>query len=47
MIVNAEHGQAVGTVVHSVRPIEEKRRPAADSSQRVVRLATRDDIVAR
>jgi cell fate regulator YaaT (PSP1 superfamily) len=47
VIVNAEHGQTVGTVVPSVRPIEEKRRPPADSSQRVIRLATRDDIVAR
>ena len=47
VIVNAEHGQTVGTVVPSVRPLEEKRRPPTDSSQRVVRLATRDDIVAR
>ncbi|MEP7309655.1 MAG: regulatory iron-sulfur-containing complex subunit RicT [Acidobacteriota bacterium] len=47
IIVNAEHGPTVGTVVPSVRPLEEKRRPPADSNQRVVRLATRDDIVAR
>ena len=47
IIVNAEHGPTVGTVVPSVRPLEEKRRPPADSSQRVVRLASRDDILAR
>jgi len=47
IVVNAEHGPTVGTVVPSVRPLEEKRRPPADSNQRVVRLATRDDIVAR
>jgi cell fate regulator YaaT (PSP1 superfamily) len=47
VVVQAENGQTVGTVVHSIRPMEEKRRPAPDSGQRVVRLATRDDIVAR
>jgi cell fate regulator YaaT (PSP1 superfamily) len=47
VIVNAEQGHTVGTVVPSVRPLEEKRRPPADSGQKVVRLASRDDIVAR
>jgi len=46
-VVNAEQGPAVGTVVPSIRALEEKRRPPADSSQRVVRLATREDILAR
>ena len=47
VIVNAEQGHTVGIVVPSVRPLEEKRRPPADSGQKVVRLASRDDIVAR
>lgn len=47
VIVHAEHGSALGTVVRSVQAIDEKRRPPADSAQRVVRLATRDDIVSR
>lgn len=47
VVVHAENGPAVGTVVRSVPELEERRRPGADSPQRVVRLATRDDIVAR
>ena len=47
VVVHAENGPTVATVVPSVRPMEEKRRPAPDSPQRVVRLATRDDIVTR
>src|SRR5262245_63927531 len=37
----------MGTVVRRVPQLDAKRQPPADSGQRVVRLATRDDIVAR
>jgi cell fate regulator YaaT (PSP1 superfamily) len=47
VVVHAENGPAVGTVMRSVPELDERRRPAADSPQRVVRLATRDDIVSR
>jgi cell fate regulator YaaT (PSP1 superfamily) len=47
VVVNAENGPAVGTVVRSHQPLDERRRPPADSPQRVVRLATRDDIITR
>ena len=38
---------ALGTVVRSIPQRDERRRPDADSSHRVVRIATREDIVAR
>ena len=47
MVVHTDGGPAVGTVVRRIPQLDDKRRPAADSPQRVVRLATRDDIVAR
>jgi cell fate regulator YaaT (PSP1 superfamily) len=47
VIVHAENGPAVGTVTRSIQEIDARRRPAADSPQRVVRVATRDDVVAR
>jgi len=47
VIVQTENGPAVGTVVRSIPQLEHKRRPPADSPNRVVRLATRDDIMAR
>jgi cell fate regulator YaaT (PSP1 superfamily) len=47
VVVQCEGGPAVGTVVRSVPQLDERRRPAADSPQRVVRIATRDDIVSR
>jgi cell fate regulator YaaT (PSP1 superfamily) len=47
VVVNAETGPALGTVTRSVEAINARRRPPADSPQRVVRLATRDDVVAR
>jgi cell fate regulator YaaT (PSP1 superfamily) len=48
VVVHTESGgDAVGTVVASIRQLDDKRRPPADSPQRIVRLATRDDIVAR
>jgi cell fate regulator YaaT (PSP1 superfamily) len=47
VVVHAEGGTALGTVVPTIPALLERRRPAADTAQRVVRLATHDDIVAR
>ena len=47
IVVQNEGGQAIGTVVRSIPQLDERRRPAPDSPNRAVRLATHDDIVAR
>ena len=47
VVVQTDNGPAVGTVVGTIPQLEAKRRPAADSPHRVVRLATRDDLAAR
>jgi cell fate regulator YaaT (PSP1 superfamily) len=47
VIVHAENGPAVGTVVRAHSALAEKKKLPADSPQRVVRIATKDDIVAR
>ena len=47
VVVQAETGPAVGRVVRSIPARDERRRPDGDSPQRVVRLATREDIIAR
>ena len=47
VVVQTDGGAAVGTVVRRVPQLDDRRRPPADSPQRVVRLATRDDVVAR
>jgi cell fate regulator YaaT (PSP1 superfamily) len=47
VVVQTEGGQAVGTVVRAIPQLEARRRPADDSPQRVVRVASKDDIVAR
>ena len=47
VVVQTDAGTAVGTVVRRIPQLDAKRRPPADSPQRVVRLATRDDVVAR
>jgi cell fate regulator YaaT (PSP1 superfamily) len=47
VVVHTEGGHAVGTVVRSIPQLAERRRPPADSPNRVVRLATHEDIVAR
>ena len=47
IVVQTDNGPAVGRVVRSFSARDDKRRPAADSPNRVVRLATRDDIVTR
>jgi cell fate regulator YaaT (PSP1 superfamily) len=47
VVVQAENGPTLATVVRSIPPLEEKRRPPAGSPQRVLRTASRDDIVTR
>jgi cell fate regulator YaaT (PSP1 superfamily) len=47
VVVNGEGGQAVGTVTRGIPQLEAKRRLPDDSPQRVVRVATKEDIVAR
>ena len=45
VVVQTESGPAVGTVMHAVTPVHE-RRPAAPEAK-VIRRATKDDVVAR
>jgi cell fate regulator YaaT (PSP1 superfamily) len=47
VVVQTDGGPALGTVVRRIPQLDERRRPPAESTHRVVRLATRDDIVAR
>jgi cell fate regulator YaaT (PSP1 superfamily) len=47
VVVNTIEGPAVGTVMRAIPDVAARKRPAADSSDRVVRKATRDDIVTR
>jgi cell fate regulator YaaT (PSP1 superfamily) len=47
VIVDTPDGTALGTVTRTASALDERRRPAADSPARVVRRATRDDVVAR
>jgi len=47
VVVATPEGPAVGTVVRAIPTIEERKRPPADSPDRVVRKATREDVVAR
>jgi cell fate regulator YaaT (PSP1 superfamily) len=47
VVVQTESGPAVATVVARVPQLDDRRRPPADSPQRVVRMANPDDVVAR
>jgi cell fate regulator YaaT (PSP1 superfamily) len=47
VVVQTENGSAVATVVRPIPQLDDRRRPPADSPNRVVRLASRDDVVAR
>jgi cell fate regulator YaaT (PSP1 superfamily) len=47
VVVQTDAGPAVGTVVRRIPQLDDKRRPATDSTQRVVRIATHDDVVTR
>jgi cell fate regulator YaaT (PSP1 superfamily) len=48
VVVQADHGSALGTVVRSIPQLIERHLPAGDAAPpRVVRVATHDDIVMR
>ena len=47
MVVDTADGLAVGTVTRMPPQLSERRQPAADSPQVVVRRASRDDVVQR
>jgi cell fate regulator YaaT (PSP1 superfamily) len=47
VVVTTSEGPAVGTVTRTVAALAARKRPPDDSPARVVRRATRDDIVAR
>ena len=47
VVVQTEHGPAVGTAVRAIPLVAARRAPPDDSPLRVVRLATRDDLVTR
>src|SRR5918993_1167085 len=47
VIVQTAEGRALGTVTRAVSTIAEKKAPAPESEARVVRRATRDDVVLR
>jgi cell fate regulator YaaT (PSP1 superfamily) len=47
VVVQTDAGPAVGTVVRGIPQLAGRKRPADDSPQRVVRLATHEDLLAR
>jgi cell fate regulator YaaT (PSP1 superfamily) len=47
VVVNTVEGPAIGTVTRAIQRLAERKQPAADSPERVVRRATRDDILTR
>jgi cell fate regulator YaaT (PSP1 superfamily) len=47
VVVHGDSGPAVGTVVRAASQIADRRQPASDSPQRVVRMATHEDVVSR
>jgi cell fate regulator YaaT (PSP1 superfamily) len=47
VVVHADGGPAIGTVVRGAPQVAERRRPPSDSPQRVMRKATQEDVVSR
>jgi cell fate regulator YaaT (PSP1 superfamily) len=47
IVVQAENGPTIGTVVRRPSLVADRRPPAVDSPQRAVRMATQDDMVSR
>lgn len=47
VVVGTSEGPAVGTVARALPELTERKRPAPDSPARVLRRATKDDIVTR
>jgi cell fate regulator YaaT (PSP1 superfamily) len=47
VVVETSDGRAFGTVVRGIRALDSRREPPADSPHKVVRKATREDVVVR
>ena len=47
VIVQTESGPAAATVVPTIPAVAERRRPAPDATERVVRIASHEDILGR
>ena len=47
VVVQTAEGRAIGTVTRPIPALAEKKAPALDSPSRVIRRATRDDVVLR
>jgi cell fate regulator YaaT (PSP1 superfamily) len=47
VVVHTAEGDAIGTVTRSVSALADRKRPPEDSPSRVIRKATKDDVVAR
>jgi cell fate regulator YaaT (PSP1 superfamily) len=47
IVVHTESGTALGTVVRHLPQLDDKRRPPTESTNKVVRLASREDILTR
>jgi cell fate regulator YaaT (PSP1 superfamily) len=47
VVVHTETGNSVGTVIRAPSQVTDRRRRPADSPERVVRIASHDDIVSR
>lgn len=47
VVVDLDQGRALGTVVRGIPAITSRRIPVADTTRRLVRKATPDDVVAR
>jgi cell fate regulator YaaT (PSP1 superfamily) len=47
VVVQTDNGPALGTVVPTPAPVEDRRRPDPSSPHQLVRVATREDVVAR
>jgi cell fate regulator YaaT (PSP1 superfamily) len=47
VVVTTAEGPAIGTVTRAVPSLAERKRPSEDSPAKIVRKATRDDVVTR
>jgi cell fate regulator YaaT (PSP1 superfamily) len=47
VVVDSQEGQAIGTVTRVAPQVAERREPAENSSQVVLRRATRDDVIQK
>jgi cell fate regulator YaaT (PSP1 superfamily) len=47
VVVQTDGGPAIGSVVRRIPQLDDRRSPPADSPQRVVRAATREDVITR